>query len=52
MNEMLNKLRIESDSEKLCWEAPKLISLDKSKTEGGSSITAPSEDFAYTRSAS
>jgi len=34
-------------NEKLTWEAPKLYSLDKGKTEGGPSFYPPNEDGTY-----
>lgn len=42
-----NKIKIDADLKKNEWEAPKLISLDKGKTEGGGpqSLT---EDDSYT----
>lgn len=35
MEDKGNKIKIDFDSKKLNWEVPKLISLDKSETEGG-----------------
>lgn len=35
MEDQGKKIQIEFESEKLSWEAPKLISLDKGETEGG-----------------
>jgi hypothetical protein len=35
MEDKRNIIKIDFESEKLNWEAPKLISLDKGKTEGG-----------------
>ena len=43
MDEKGNKLKMDVDSEKLEWEIPVLVSLDKGKTEGGTGTTY--EDF-------
>ena len=51
MDEKGNKLKIDINSKKLDWEAPKLISLDKGKTEGGPK-TETYEDVDYTDPAS
>jgi hypothetical protein len=43
--------KIITDSKKLKWEAPMLISLDKGKTEGGFT-TGTTEDGTYSNPAS
>lgn len=42
-----NNLEINKNSEKLNWEAPKLICLDKSKTEGGETYNVTKEGTSY-----
>lgn len=44
MEEKGTKLMIEVEFEKLSWEAPKLISLDKGKTEGGGPQSLTEDD--------
>lgn len=41
-----NNIKIDLNSKKLDWEIPKLISLDKGKTEGGTLISTY-EDADY-----
>ncbi len=40
------KIEIDGCSERLIWEAPKLICLDKGKTEGGT-FTGEAEGTSY-----
>jgi hypothetical protein len=46
MDKKGNKENIVSSS-KLTWEAPKLICLDKGKTEGGETYNVTKEDTSY-----
>jgi len=46
MDKKGNKIGVISTS-KLTWEAPKLICLDKGKTEGGETYKATKEDTSY-----
>lgn len=45
MDGMRNKIEINTDTKKIEWEVPKLISLDKGKTEGGAAINY-TEDYS------
>ena len=46
-----DKIKIDLDSKKLDWVTPKLISLDKGKTEGGFT-TGTAEGSTYSNPAS
>ena len=51
MDEKGNKIEIDGYSKRLVWEVPKLICLDKGKTEGGD-IASTFEDSSYSNPAS
>ena len=51
MEEMGKNIKIELEQKKLEWDPPKLICLDKSKTEDGFS-TGTHEDSTYSNPAS
>lgn len=48
MEEKERKLEERKEHTKLTWEAPKLYSLDKGKTEGGTGGQEPTEGPLYT----
>ncbi|MCK5028335.1 MAG: hypothetical protein KAR57_01785 [Bacteroidales bacterium] len=47
MDKKGNKIETNSCSEKLNWETPKLICLDKGKTEGGETHDVTKEATSY-----
>lgn len=47
MEDKGNKIKINLNSRKLDWEAPVLLCLDKTKTDGGSSSATAEDIFHY-----